>query len=63
MDKLKTLEPLIKFRVKIAVQPGIEALVLAAHDRGTRDEGPMGLLWFAYDHKKTIVFVVAMAWV
>jgi hexosaminidase len=60
VDKLKTLEPLIKFRVKIAVQPGIEALVLAAHDRGTRDEGPMGLLWFVYDHKKTIVFVVAM---
>ena len=60
VDKLKTLEPLIKFRVKIAVQPGVKALVLAAHDKGTRDEGSMGLLWFVYDHKKMIVFIVAV---
>ena len=38
--KMKTLEPLIRFRVKIGVQPGIEALVLAAHAQGTREEGP-----------------------
>ncbi len=60
VDKLKTLEPLIKFRVKIAVQPGVKALVLAAHDKGTRNDGAMGLLWFVYDQKKMIGFVMAV---
>ena len=58
-EKLKTLEPLILFRVKIAVQPGIEALVLAAHARGTRDEGfLMRAVWSLVDHKGTILTVL-----
>jgi hexosaminidase len=59
MERVKTLEPLIVFRVKIAVQPGIEGLVLAAHAKGTRDEGPlMGVVWLLVDHKGTILTVL-----
>ena len=58
--KLKTLEPLIKFRVSIASQPGIEALVLAAHEKGTRDVGPlMAFVWSVYDRRAMMVSVVA----
>jgi len=59
VEKLKTREPLIKFRVKIASQPGVEVLILAAHARGTRDEGAMGLLWFVYDRWAILLSLLA----
>ncbi len=62
MERLKTLEPLIVFRVKIAAQPGIEALVRAAHEKGTREEGALATAaWWLDDHKGTILAVVAAA--
>ena len=60
VEKLKTLEPLIVFRVKIRAQPGVEKLVLAAHERGTRDVGTMESAgWALYDHKGTILSALA----
>jgi len=56
--KAKTNIP-IKFRVKIASQPGVEALILAAHARGTRDEGAMGPLWFVYDRWAILLSLLA----
>jgi hexosaminidase len=66
MDKLKTLEPLILFRVKIHSQGGIEKLVLAAHGKGTRETGAVeSAAWSLYDRKGMIlavVLAVALVW-
>jgi hexosaminidase len=62
LDKLKTFEPLILFRVKIQVQPGIETLVLAAHARGTRETGVAeDLAGFLYDRKGTLMSLLGLA--
>ena len=61
-DKLKTMEPLIVFRVKLHPQRGIETLVLAAHEEGTRETGAVeDAAGFLADHRGMILTVLAVA--
>ncbi len=44
----------------IAAQPGIKALVLAAHEKGTRDDGAMSLVWSVYDRRAMLLSLLAV---
>ena len=60
MERLKSLEPLILYRVKLAAQPGVAQLVRAAHATGTREVGLVeNAGWILYDHRGTILTVLA----
>lgn len=60
-DRLKTLQPLITFRVSQAAQPGVLALVRAAHEQGTREEGVVARAgWLFVDHRGKLVALLAL---
>jgi len=62
VERLRSLEPLILYRVRLTPQRGIEKLVLAAHAKGTRETGAVeNTAWSLYDRKGTILSVLAAA--
>ena len=62
VERLTSLEPLILYRVHIAVQPGVATLVQAAHAKGTRQPGVAeSAAGWLDDHKGTIFSFLAVA--
>jgi hexosaminidase len=59
LEKIRQLQPLVVFRIRIAVQPGIGRLIEAANARGEREDNVPEILWFVSDNK-TAILVLAV---